>query len=107
MEAQQKCSHKTWHIHIEIVSNGYSRISFRDTRREKARLNKTPALSESMNMRNWVVGTSNQRFMIGSYTETFNKKKVDTGKTAFFVIGPFCTSHSICLNIDFWEGNFI
>ena len=54
-----------------------------------------------MNMRNWVVGTSNQRFMIGSYTETFNNKKVDTGKTAFFVIGPFCTSHSICLNIDF------
>ena len=75
MEEQQKCSHKTWHIHIEIVSNGYSRISFKDTRREKARLNKTPALSESMNMRNWVVGTSNQRFMIGSYTETFNNKK--------------------------------
>ena len=36
MQEQQKCSHKAWHIHIEIVSNGCSRISFKDTHREKA-----------------------------------------------------------------------
>ena len=29
------------------------------------------------------------------------KKKVVTGKTRFLVIGPFCTTHSICHNIGF------
>ena len=43
-----------------------------------------------MNMDIWVVGTSNQLFIAGSYTETkFSKKKIDTGKTVFFVTGPF------------------
>ena len=28
-------------------------------------------------------------------------KRIVTGKTPFFVIGPFCTHHSICLNIGF------
>ena len=69
---------------------------------EKALSNKTPALSASMNMDFWVVGTSNQLFIAGYYTETnFQKNMADTGKTTFFVIGPFCTPHSICLNIDF------
>ena len=32
----------------------------------------------------------------------FSKKnKVVTGKTPLFVIGPFCSCHSICLNIGF------
>ena len=35
------------------------------------------------------------------------KNKVVTGKTPFFVIGPFCTPHSICLNIGFWQGSFV
>ena len=40
----------------------------------------------------WVVGTSNKLFIRGSYTETkLKKKKVITGKTPFFVMGPFCT----------------
>ena len=108
MQKQQKCSHKAWHIHIEIVSNACSKISFKDPQREKAPLNKTPVLSESMNMDIWVVGSSNQLFITGSYTETkLSKNKADTDKTAFFVIGPFCTSHSICLNIGFWEGSFV
>ena len=56
----------------------------------------------------WVVGTSNQPFKTGSYNETkFSKKWVVTGKTVFFVIGPFCTHHSICLNIDFWHDHFV
>ena len=104
MQEKQNYSHKTWHVCTEIVSNGCSRISFKDTHMEKALSNKTPALSASMNMDFWVVGTSNQLFIAGYYTETnFQKNMADTGKTTFFVIGPFCTPHSIRLNIDFWE----
>ena len=33
--------------------------------------------------------------------QNFQKYKIDTGKTAYFVIGPFCTPHSSCLNIEF------
>ena len=29
------------------------------------------------------------------------QKKVVTGETPLFLIGPFCTQHSICLNIGF------
>ena len=35
----------------------------KDTHREKAPSNKTPALYKSMNMDIWVVGTSNQLFI--------------------------------------------
>ena len=69
MQEQQKCTHKAWHIHIEIVSNGCCRISFKDTHMEKAPLNKTPALSKNMNM------APNQLFITGSYTETKLPKK--------------------------------
>ena len=56
----------------------------------------------------WVVSTSNQLFTQGSLPETkFRKCKVVTGKISFFVIGAFCTSHSICLNIAFWEIRFV
>ena len=33
--------------------------------------------------------------------QNFQKNKVVTGKTPLFVIGPFCSRHSICLNIGF------
>ena len=66
------------------------------TRREKAPSNKTPALTKDITMDIWVVGTSNQIFVRNSYTETnFQKHKLVTGKIPFFVIGPFCTPHSI------------
>ena len=39
--------------------------------------------------------------------QIFLKNKIDTGETVYFVIGPFCTPHSICLNIGFWEGSFV
>ena len=52
-----------------------SRISFKDTHREKAPSNKTPALSESMNMDIWVFGTPDQLFITGSYTEKKKSKK--------------------------------
>ena len=75
MQEQQNCAHKTWHICIEIISNGCNRISFKDTHREKAPSNKTSALTGTMNMDNWIVGTSDELFITGSYTETkFSKK---------------------------------
>ena len=41
-------------------------------------------------------------FIRGSYTQNkFQKNKVASGKTLFFLIGPFCTSHSICLKLGF------
>ena len=33
--------------------------------------------------------------------QVFQKYKVVTGKTPLFVIGQFCSRHSICLNIGF------
>ena len=35
--------------------------------------------------------------------QNFQENKVVPGKTPFFVIGTFCTLHSICLNISFWQ----
>ena len=40
----------------------------RDTHKEKARSNKTPALRKSTNMGVWAVGTLNQLFIRGSLT---------------------------------------
>ena len=57
---------------------------------EKALPNKTPALRESKNMGIWVC------WYIKSSGKTGR-----TGKTPFFVVRPFCTHHSICLNIGF------
>ena len=41
---------------------------FKDTHREKAPSNKTPALRKSTNMGVWAVGTLNQLFIRGSLT---------------------------------------
>ena len=50
----------------------------------------------------WAVGKLNQLFIRGSFTETkLSKKKTVTGKTPYPVIGPFCSYHSVCLNIGF------
>ena len=63
---------------------------FKYTHREKAPSNKTPALTKSMNMDIWVVGTSNQLIISPlKLKQNFQKYKVVTGKTPFFVIGPF------------------
>ena len=42
----------------------------KDTHRDKAPSNETPALTKSINMSIWVVGTTSQVFIRGSYTET-------------------------------------
>ena len=71
----------------------------KDTDREKAQSNKTPALTKSKNMGIWVVGISNQLFIRGSLTEAESSKKQSTYWQT--PIGPFCTHHSVCLNIGF------
>ena len=38
--------------------------------------------------------------------QIFQKNKAVTGKTPLFVVGPFCSRHSICLNIGFWQSSF-
>ena len=38
--------------------------------------------------------------------QNFRKNWVVTGKTPFFVIGPFCTPYSICVNIGFLQSSF-
>ena len=45
----------------------YKIVVLKDTHREKAPLNKTPALTKSTNMGIWVVGTTNPLFKGGSY----------------------------------------
>ena len=37
--------------------------------------------------------------------QNFQKSKVVTGKSPFFVIGPSSNHHSICFNIGFWYGS--
>ena len=52
----------------------------------------------------WVVGTSNQinsMYEVPKLKQNFQKRKVVTDKTPFFVIGQFCTPHSIYLKIGF------
>ena len=52
--------------------------------------------------------TTNQLYGTGSYNETkFQKNKVVTGKTPFFMKCSIFTSDSICLNIGFWLGRFV
>ena len=49
--------------------------TLRNTQREKTPSNKAPALTKNVNMDMWLVGSSNQVFVRGSYTETkFSKK---------------------------------
>ena len=55
-----------------------------------------------MNMNIWEVGTSNQHLHeVLKLKQNFRKNKVVTYKTLFFLIGSFCTHHSICFKIGF------
>ena len=41
-------------------------------------------------------------------TETeFSKKETSYWQNSVFVIGRFCTPHSICLNTGFWQSSFV
>ena len=55
-----------------------------------------------MNMYIWEIGAVNQLFVRSSYTQIkFSKNEVVSGKSPFFVKGPFSAHHSICFNISF------
>ena len=60
----------------------------------------------------WILTFGSLVHQINSFQEVlkleqiFQKNKVVTGKTLLFVIGPFCSRHSICLNIGFWQSSF-
>ena len=53
---------------------------------------KLQLLTKNTNIDIWVVGTSNYLFLNGSKTRT---------NFPNFVIGPFCSRHSNCLNVSF------
>ena len=57
------------HILLNFVTQKFASpqtLFLKDTHREKAVSNKTPALTKSTNMGIWVVGTLNQLFIRGS-----------------------------------------
>ena len=55
-----------------------------------------------MNMDIWVIGTLNQILIRGFCIRIkFKKDRVVRDKPPFFVISPFYTPYSICLNIGF------
>ena len=77
----------------------YFLCDFKDSHWENTPSNRTEALTKSINMHIWTIGLLNQLFIRDSYTQI--SKKVVSDKSPFFVIGPLCTPHSICLNFGF------
>ena len=64
-EKLDDCFHKVDKINVKrFLPIGLNEL--KDTHSGKAPSNKTPALIESRNMSIWVVGTSNQLFIIGT-----------------------------------------
>ena len=74
------------------------RVSFKDTHREKAPSNKTLTLQKVWIWTfGWLGHQINSLYEILKLKQNVRKNKVVTGETSFFVIGLFCTSHSIYL----------
>ena len=78
-------------------------VHLKDTIKERPPSNKTQALTKSMSICTfgYLVHQINSLKVVLILKENFQKIKLFTGKTPFFVIGPFYTPHSICLNIGF------
>ena len=74
------------HLHNHKVNLQKRKVSYiKDTHREKAPSSKTPVLTKNMNMNIWVVSTSKQLFLRGSYTEiNIQKSKGVTGKRLLY-----------------------
>ena len=84
-------------------------IYFKDTHTEKNTLKKNSNALEKYeygHFDGWYIKSAlYTRFL--NWNKIFEKGKyLVTGKTPFFVIGPFCTPHAICLNIGFWQSSF-
>ena len=68
-----KSEMRSYYLSQTIYINSYKLI--KDSHREKALSNKTPALTKSANMGIWVFGKSNQIFIRDSWTVTKSSKK--------------------------------
>ena len=67
-------------------------------------------LQRLLKVRIWAFGLLHQiksLLEVLKLKQNFQKNKLGTGKTPFFVLGPFYSHHSICLNIGFWYGSFV
>ena len=86
----------------EQISSCRNSDALKDNHREKAPSNKIPAYKkyEYGNFGPWHI-KSNLKLK-----QDFQKNEAIPGKAPFFVIDPFCTQHSICLNIGFSYGIF-
>ena len=73
---------------------------------------KHPKIKLQRSQKIWIWTLGSLVHQINSFQEVlkqekiFQKNKVVTGKTPLFVIGLFCSCHSICLNIGFWQSSF-
>ena len=85
-------------------------IYFKDTHREKNTLKSNSNALEKYeygHLDDWYI-KSTLYTMFLNLNKIFEKGKyLVTGKTPFFVKGPFCTPHSIFLNIGFWQSSFL
>ena len=103
----------TFGAYIILNSPHFSRIQiyFKDTHREKNTLKSNFNTLEKYEYYGYLVGwyiksTLYTRFL--NWKKKFEKEKyLVNAKTLFFVIGPFCTPHSIFLNIGFWQSSFV
>ena len=74
--AYKSCKSYTYKMDPIYKQKKLKSLTEKETCREKLPSKNTRALSKGMNIDIWVVGTSNQRFMRGSYTETkFSKEE--------------------------------
>ena len=78
------------------------KFAFKDTLREKSTLKlNSRKNTDKMLTFGSLVHQINSFEGVLKLGEIFQKNKVVTGKTPLFVMGPFCSRHSICLNIGF------
>ena len=54
-----------------------------------------------MNMNIWAFVTLNQLLQLLQLKLNLPKNEAVSGKNPIFMIGPFCTRHSICLKIGY------
>ena len=77
-------------------------MTFKNTRKEKAPSSKTPALTWYGHLGRWYIkSTLYKRFL--NWKKNVSKNNAVTGKTSFFMIGPFCTSF---FTFGFWYDSF-
>ena len=55
----------------------------------------------------WLVHKINSLYEVFKLKQNFRNKWSSYGKTPFFAIDPFCTPHSIYLNIGFWQSSSV